>query len=126
MKNPLSILRDRLAYWFAAVADSVVGDDPDPQYSALDRMDGLGMVDVVDMPPLEPVREAAPVYDGLVAERLAGERESMPHLHSTRYLAGLVEDGKADRALYEDLLDALCATPDQVWDMFDVQTGSDR
>lgn len=113
--NLLHYLRARTAYYVAAILDSIVGDDPDPQYSRLDRMDGLGTA-----------LEVTPIYDGLVAEKLAESRAVMAPLLNTEQIAGLVEDGKADADLYDDLLDALVATPDQVWDMFDVATEADR
>jgi len=86
--------------------------------------DGRG---TVDMPATTTtVREATPIYDGLVAEKLADQRAVMVPLLNTEELAALVDDGKASADLYDDLLDALVATPDQVWEMFDVDTEADR
>lgn len=128
MFNPFRALRQRTAYYVAALLDSIVGDDPDPEYSRLDQMDGLEVVTVA-LNPVEaltiPVRDATPIYDNLIAEKLADQRAVMAPLLSTENLARLVEDGRVDADLYEDLLDALCVKPEQVWEMFEVETGAD-
>ncbi len=107
MKNPFRRLHERLAYYRAAVVDSIIGDDPDPTYSRMDRMDVRGTVDLTGEPTA--VRDVTPIYDGLVAEKLAGQRAVMAPLLSTEELALLAHDGKVDAELYEDMLDVLCA-----------------
>lgn len=70
-------------------------------------------------------RDVTPIYDNLVAEKLADQRAIMAPLLSTENLARLVEDGRVDADLYEDLLDSLAVRPEQVWELFEVETGAD-
>lgn len=88
--------------------------------------DGRGTVGIPEVPVTYfGTRESTPIYDNLVAEKLADQRAVMAPLLSTENLARLVEDGRVDADLYEDLLDALDVHPDQVWEMFEVETGAD-
>lgn len=119
--NFLNYLRERAAYWVAAFLDRL--DSHPFSAASVDAFlaDGRGTAYMS-----RATREPTPIYDGLVAEKLAESRAVMAPLLNTEEIAARVEDGKADADLYDDLLDALVATPDQVWEMFDVATEADR
>lgn len=85
--------------------------------------DGRG---TVEMTAPNAVRDVTPIYDGLVAEKLADQRAVMAPLLSTEELALLAHDGKVDADLYEDMLDVLCARAmgADFWDILDAEAQS--
>lgn len=70
--------------------------------------------------------ERTPVYDQIVAERIAAAKHEMPALLPMKDVDALITAGKASADIREDYLDAVTATADQLWEMFDVETETDR